>query len=33
MPRYVKAIQALHRSVVYTTEDGKYFRHIGGTLA
>lgn len=33
MSRYVKAIQALHRSVVYITEEGEYFRHIGGTLA
>src|SRR3990167_10346499 len=33
MSRYVKAIQALNRSVVYVTENGKYFRHIGGTVA
>lgn len=33
MSRYVKAEQALKRTVVYTTENGRYFRHFGGTVA
>jgi hypothetical protein len=33
MSRYVKDMQALNRSVVYITQDGEYFRHIGGTVA
>lgn len=33
MRQYVKAQQALKRSVVYTDENGKYFRHFGGTVA
>lgn len=33
MARYVKAVQALKLSVVYTDEHGRYFRHFGGTVA
>lgn len=31
MTRYIKAEQGLHHSVIYTTDDGKYFRYFGGT--
>jgi hypothetical protein len=30
MTRYIKAEQGLHHSVIYTNDDGKYFRHSDG---
>jgi hypothetical protein len=31
MPHYIKADQGLHNTVIYTTDDGKYFRYSKGT--
>ncbi len=33
MSRYIKAELALHHTIIYTDEDGRYFRFSGGTWA